>query len=90
MNSDVRGLVVSSLQEMNYDTGDLTGDTVLGPSGLDLDSLSVTEIAVRVEDAFGAKFFDEDMERVPVMTLDEFVAEIVSRAQPAKVGGELE
>jgi acyl carrier protein len=90
MNSDVREFVVSSLREMNYDIDDLTDDTVLGPSGLDIDSLSVAEIAVRVEDVYRAKFFDEDMERVPVMTLDEFVTEIVARAHPSEAGGEAE
>lgn len=90
MNSDIREFVVSSLQEMNYDLDDLSGDTVLGPSGLDVDSLGVAEIVVRVDDAYGIKFFDEDIERVAVMTLDEFVAEIVNRMQPANVAGEPE
>jgi acyl carrier protein len=84
----VREFVVSALKEMNYDTEDLTGDTVLGPAGMDLDSLGIAEIAVRVEDTYGARFFEDEMERVGIMTIDEFVAEIAGRVQPSKVAGE--
>ncbi len=88
LKDSVREFVVSALKEMNYDTEDLTGDTVLGPAGMDLDSLGIAEIAVRVEDTYGARFFEDEMERVGIMTIDEFVAEIADRVQPSKAVGE--
>ena len=88
LKENVREFVVSSFKEMNYDTEDLTCDTILGPAGMDLDSLGIAEIAVRVEDTYGAKFFEDEMERVGIMTLDEFVTEIAARVQPSKIAGE--
>lgn len=79
MDEDIRQFVVTALKEMNYDVGDVTGDTDLGPAGLDLESLAVAELAVQVEDKFGVKFTDEDAERLALMTLDEFTAEVTSR-----------
>jgi acyl carrier protein len=84
MDADVRDFVLNALSGMNYDVSDVTGDTDLGPAGLDLESLAVAELAVLVEDHFGVKFSDEDAEELALMTLDEFTAEIVSRiAVPA-------
>jgi acyl carrier protein len=69
---------------MNYDVSNVTGDTDLGPAGLDLESLAVAELAVRVEDHFDLKFTDENGEELALMTLDEFIAEVARRiAVPA-------
>jgi acyl carrier protein len=84
VETDIREFVLNALKEMNYDVSDVTGDTDLGPAGLDLESLAVAELAVRVEDHFGLKFTDEDGEELALMTLDEFTAEVGSRiAVPA-------
>ncbi|HEY3906726.1 MAG TPA: acyl carrier protein [Streptosporangiaceae bacterium] len=84
MNEEIREFILKALKEMNYDVSDVTGDTDLGPAGLDLESLAVAELAVRVEDHFGLKFTDEDGEELALMTLDEFTAEVGSRiAVPA-------
>ncbi len=84
MNEEIREFILNALKEMNYDVSDVTGDTDLGPAGLDLESLAVAELAVRVEDRFGLKFTDEDGEELALMTLDEFTAEVGSRiAVPA-------
>ena len=81
---EIREFILNALKEMNYDVSDVTGDTDLGPAGLDLESLAVAELAVRVEDRFGLKFTDEDGEELALMTLDEFTAEVGSRiAVPA-------
>jgi acyl carrier protein len=79
VEEEIRAFILSSLKEMSYDTSDVTGDTDLGPAGLDLESLAVAELAVRVEDHFGLKFTDEDGEELALMTLDEFTAEVASR-----------
>jgi acyl carrier protein len=82
----IRRFVVNALSEMNYDVSEVTGDTDLGPAGLDLESLALAELAVQVEDEFGVAFSDDDMESTALMTLDEFTAEVGRRAA-AGVGG---
>jgi acyl carrier protein len=79
MDQEIRQFVLASLKEMNYDVSEVTGDTDLGPAGLDLESLAVAELAVLVEDRFGVKFTDEDAEQLALMTLDEFTAEVSGR-----------
>ncbi|HEY7433318.1 MAG TPA: phosphopantetheine-binding protein [Streptosporangiaceae bacterium] len=79
MQDEVREFVVGALRDMNYDVSGVTGDTDLGPAGLDLESLAVADLAVQVEDKFGVKFTDDDTEQLALMTLDEFTAEIAKR-----------
>lgn len=79
MDEDIRQFVIDALREMNHDVSDVTGDTDLGPAGLDLESLAVAELAVLVEDKFGVKFSDDDAEEMALMTLGEFTAEVASR-----------
>jgi acyl carrier protein len=74
-----------ALGEMGYDTSGLTGTVVLGPEGLDLESLAVAELAVRIEDAFGVKFSDGDITGLASATLDEFAAAVAARIDPAMV-----
>jgi acyl carrier protein len=84
VEQDIREFVLNSLKDMNYDVSDVTGDSDLGPAGLDLESLAVAELAVLVEDRFGVSFSDEDSEELALMTIDEFAAEVAKRvAVPA-------
>jgi acyl carrier protein len=84
MDTEIREFVLTALKDMNYDVSEVTGDTDLGPAGLDLESLAVAELAVLVEDHFGVKFSDEDAAELALMTLDEFTAEVATRiAVPA-------
>ncbi len=78
---DVIAFTIQSLQDMNFDTEEVDADTMLGPSGADLDSLAVSELALRIEDRYGVKFGDEDMESLAIMTLGEFAAEVAKRAE---------
>jgi acyl carrier protein len=86
MEDEVREFVVEAVRSMNYDVSDVTGDTDLGPAGLDLESLAIAELAVQVEDRFGVQFTDEDTTELPLMTLDEFAAEVVKRISMASAG----
>lgn len=79
MSTDVRTFTVQSLAEMNYDVSEIDGETTLGPAGLDLESLAVAELAVRIEDEYGVTFDDEEQESLALMTLDEFVAAVSQR-----------
>jgi acyl carrier protein len=80
MKDEVCKFVVESLRNMNYDVSEVTGDTDLGPAGLDLESLALAELAIQVEDEFGVQFTDDDTETLALMTLDEFGAEVARRA----------
>jgi acyl carrier protein len=86
MEDEVREFVVEAVRSMNYDVTDVAGDTDLGPAGLDLESLAIAELAVQVEDKFGVQFTDEDTTELPLMTLNEFAAEVVKRISVAAAG----
>ena len=90
MSETIREAIVEALGRMDYDVSDVTGDTILGPAGLDLESLAVAELAALMEDTYGFKFTDADMEAFANMTLDQFAAEVSTRAQPAMAGDQPE
>lgn len=79
MKDDVRNFVITSLQEMNYDIEGVGDGTALGPAGVDLESLSIAELGVRVEDQYGVRFGDDEVEKVASMTIGEFVDLVVER-----------
>ncbi|MGA8115768.1 MAG: phosphopantetheine-binding protein [Actinocatenispora sp.] len=72
---------------MNFDVDDATAESLLGPGGVDLDSLAVAELALRIEDTYGVKFAEDEMEGLVVMTLGEFANEIVRHAEKNAVEG---
>jgi acyl carrier protein len=80
----IRQFIFTSLQDMNYDTEDIDDDTQLGPRGADLASLSLAELAVRVEDEFGVKFSEEEAEDLAGKTVGEFCAIVVERLPATK------
>jgi acyl carrier protein len=79
MRDELRKFIVESLQSMNYDVSDLDDSTELGPAGLDLESLALAELAVRLEDQFGLRFSDDDMETLGVMSVGEFTLAMSER-----------
>ncbi len=84
MIETIRQFIFSSLQDMNYDTEDIDDDTQLGPRGADVASLSLAELAVRVEDEFGVKFSEEEAEELAGKTVGEFCAIVAERMPVAK------
>jgi acyl carrier protein len=90
MIDGIRQTVIEALDQMNYDVGDVNGDTILGPAGLDLDSLAVAELAVRIEDSFPMKFSDKELEQFGGLTLDQFAAEVVARMPASMRAGATE
>ncbi|MEV1047518.1 acyl carrier protein [Streptomyces sp. NPDC049916] len=80
MSTEVEKFIIEALKNMNYDVTDVTGETPLGPAGLDLESLSVAEVAIQVEDTYGVKFEEDEMETVALFTVAGLVKEIVDRA----------
>ncbi|MFD5438220.1 phosphopantetheine-binding protein [Kitasatospora sp. NPDC091257] len=79
MQDRIRAFVLAALAEMQYDVSEVTGDTDLGPAGLDLESLALADLSVQVEDEFGIKFDLDEMETTALMTLDEFTADVTRR-----------
>jgi acyl carrier protein len=79
MEAEIRAFTVEALRAMNYDVSDVNDDTELGPAGLDLESLALADLAVQLEDQFGVKFNDDDMETLTLMTLSEFAKALSER-----------
>ncbi|MFF3865998.1 phosphopantetheine-binding protein [Micromonospora sp. NPDC020750] len=79
MRDDVRVFVIEQLTDMNYDVDDIDDDTTLGPSGVDLESLALADLSVRVEDRYGLKFADDESEKLALMTVGEFTTMIADR-----------
>ncbi|MFE7190068.1 phosphopantetheine-binding protein [Kitasatospora sp. NPDC057541] len=79
MQDRIRAFVLAALTEMQYDVSEVTGDTDLGPAGLDLESLALADLSVQVEDEYGVKFDLDEMESTALMTLDEFTADVAAR-----------
>ncbi|MFJ8203844.1 MULTISPECIES: acyl carrier protein [Micromonospora] len=79
MRDQVRTFVVEQLADMNYDVDELDDDTTLGPSGVDLESLALADLAVRVEDRYGLKFADDESEKLALMTVGEFTTMVADR-----------
>ncbi|TGB15126.1 phosphopantetheine-binding protein [Streptomyces sp. MZ04] len=88
MIETIRESVMAALTDMNFDLSELTGTMVLGPAGLDLESLGVAELAVRIEDDFGVRFADEELPAMAELTLDGLVALVAERAGAASAAGQ--
>lgn len=86
--ADVRDFTIRSLKEMNYDISEVTDDSVLGPAGLDLESLAIAELAVRIEDEYKVTFTDEEQESVGTWTLGEFVGTVSTRLSEKAAAGD--
>ena len=79
---DIREFVLTTVsREMNLlpSTDHITDDSAVGAGGLDLDSLSLIELTMRLEERFQVHFPDSDIEPLGAMTLGELVTEIICR-----------
>lgn len=84
MIDSIRQFILGSLREMDYDVDDIDDNTELGPRGADLESLSLAELAIRVEDEYGVKFGEDEGEELAKMTVGEFCADVAARISMAK------
>jgi acyl carrier protein len=71
---------IKSLEEMNFNVEGAGPETVIGPTGVDLDSLGFAELVARLEDRFGASFPDDEVEQLAIMTLGEIADTVAQRA----------
>ncbi|MEY9928373.1 acyl carrier protein [Catenulispora sp. GP43] len=76
---EIKTFAFEALGEMNYDTADFDGDTQLGPAGVDLESLALAELGVRVEERFGIRFSDDELDELATLTIDEFCTAVATR-----------
>jgi len=83
MREQIRDFVIASLKEMNYDVEGIDDDTTLGPAGVDLESLALADLAVRVEDRFKVKFGEDESEQLALMSVGEFVSTVAARVTQA-------
>lgn len=79
----IRQFIFVSLGEMNYDTDDIDNDSELGPRGADLGSLALVELALRVEEEYGVKFDEEEVEELTGKTVGEFCTVVAERLPAA-------
>lgn len=84
----IKRFILDSLTEMNYDVEGIDSDTQLGPRGADLRSLSLAELALRVEDEYGVKFDDDEAEELAGKTVGEFCDIVMARMGAAKTAAE--
>jgi acyl carrier protein len=79
MKEQVHKFVIDALRDMNYDVEGVDEQTPIGPAGVDLESLSIAELGVRIEDEYGVRFEDDEVEKVASMTIGEFVELVIAR-----------
>ena len=79
MSTPVREFVVNTLEAMHIDTSDVTDATPMGDDGMEMESLTTAELVMHVEEEYGIKFSDDDVEGMQTMTIGGFVAEVEGR-----------
>jgi acyl carrier protein len=79
MSDEVRAFVVSALDDMNFEVEGLDDETTLGPAGLDLESLALADLLMRVEDHFDIRFAEDESEELALMNVGEFTAAVAAR-----------
>jgi acyl carrier protein len=80
----IKQFILETLQEMNYDVEGIDDDSQLGPSGADVSSLALVELAVRVEDEYGVEFSQDEAEELAGKTVGEFCQIVADRVDTAK------
>ena len=69
LSNEIRQFVVEALADMSYDVEDLEELHHLGPAGVDLESLALAELAVRIEEKYKVQFDEDESERMALMTV---------------------
>ncbi|HET9899403.1 MAG TPA: acyl carrier protein [Streptosporangiaceae bacterium] len=77
----IRQFIFTSLVEMDCDIEGIDDNSQLGPRGADLSSLSLAELALRVEDEYGLRFGEEETEKLASLTVGQFCAVVAERTQ---------
>ncbi len=86
LEDEIREFVLTAvIDEMNILTSraGITDDSPVTVGGLDVDSLSLIELTMRLETRFGVEIPDTDIEPLATLTLGGLVAEVVRRGAKA-------
>jgi acyl carrier protein len=86
LEDEIREFVLTSVvDEMNIltDRDGITDDSPVTVGGLEVDSLSLIELTLRLETRFGVEIPDTDIEPLASLTLGGLVAEVVRRGAKA-------
>jgi acyl carrier protein len=86
LENEIRDFIVTTVvQDMNHPIApdELGVESPLGSGGIDLDSLSLIELTMRLERRFNVQFPETDIEPLGAMTLGELAADIVERGATA-------
>ncbi|WP_371666590.1 acyl carrier protein [Streptomyces sp. NBC_00289] len=74
--------LLDALQSLNYDVDGVSDETPLGPDGLDLESLTLAEVLMLIEEQFGVHVDEDETERLAGLTVGEFVSALTARSVP--------
>ncbi|MCD7440453.1 acyl carrier protein [Streptomyces lincolnensis] len=86
LEDEIREFVLTSVvDEMNIltDRDGITDDSPVTVGGLEVDSLSLIELTLRLETRFGVEIPDTDIEPLASLTLGGLVTEVVRRGAKA-------
>ncbi|WP_158889461.1 acyl carrier protein [Amycolatopsis anabasis] len=86
LEQEIREFVLSTvIEDMNHPLKpeEVTDDSPIGAGGIDLDSLSLIELTMRLERRFGVEFPETDIEPLGAMKLGELVSDIIGRGATA-------
>ncbi|HWO67071.1 MAG TPA: acyl carrier protein [Umezawaea sp.] len=86
LENEIRDFIVTTVvQDMNHPIApdEVDVGSPLGSGGIDLDSLSLIELTMRLERRFNVQFPETDIEPLGAMTLGELAADIVERGATA-------
>lgn len=79
MLDSIRDFILAALKEMNYDVDEIGYDTQLGPRGADVESVTLAELALRVEDEYGVTFSEDEAEELAGLTVGQFCTLVAER-----------
>ncbi|MEO6086204.1 MAG: acyl carrier protein [Umezawaea sp.] len=86
LENEIRDFILTTVvQDMNHpiEPDEVNVESPLGSGGIDLDSLSLIELTMRLERRFNVQFPESDIEPLGAMTLGELAADIVERGATA-------
>jgi acyl carrier protein len=86
LENEIRDFILTTVvKDMNHpiEPDEVKLESPLGSGGIDLDSLSLIELTMRLERRFNVQFPETDIEPLGAMTLGELAADIVERGATA-------
>jgi len=73
---DIRRILVEEAAELRPDVSAVDGGTPLGTGGLEMDSLTIAELAVSVETELGVDLIGMEIDQAKGMTIEQFAQHI--------------